>query len=90
MENEDDNKTFGIGLKLCKRQYRNLSYHRTLCSVDSKVQTKEPFMDMYKVSMATFLNALTFPDKTVYPVSSRNEKDFENLMDVYLNAVFIL
>ena len=45
-------------------------------------------MDLIKSSMQTFLNAMTFPDKTIYPVSSRNEKDFQNLMDVYLDAVF--
>lgn len=53
-----------------------------------KFRTKEPFMDLIKSSLQTFLNAMTFPDKTIYPVASRNEKDFYNLMDVYLDAVF--
>ena len=90
MENEDDNKTFGIGFKTLPKDNTGICHIIEHCvlSGSRKYKTKEPFMDMYKVSMATFLNALTFPDKTVYPVSSRNEKDFENLMDVYLDAVF--
>lgn len=90
MENEDDNKTFGIGFKTLPKDSTGICHIIEHCvlSGSRKFKTKEPFMDMYKVSMATFLNAITFPDKTIYPVSSRNEKDFENLMDVYLDAVF--
>ena len=90
MENDDDNKTFGIGFKTLPKDSTGICHIIEHCvlSGSRKYKTKEPFMDMYKVSMATFLNAMTFPDKTVYPVSSRNEKDFENLMDVYLDAFF--
>ncbi len=61
--------------------------HSVLCGSE-KFPVKEPFLDLLKSSMNTFLNAMTFPDKTMYPVSSRNEKDFMNLCEVYLDAVF--
>lgn len=54
-----------------------------------KYPLKEPFVSLVKGSLNTFLNAMTYPDKTMYPVASRNDKDFQNLMDVYLDAVFI-
>lgn len=90
MKNNDENKTFGIGFKTLPKDSTGICHiiEHSVLSGSRKFKTKEPFMDMYKTSMATFLNAMTFPDKTVYPVSSRNEKDFENLMDVYLDAVF--
>ncbi|KWZ75573.1 peptidase M16 inactive domain protein, partial [Anaerococcus hydrogenalis] len=61
--------------------------HSTLCGSD-KYPLREPFVELVKGSLNTFLNAMTFPDKTMYPVASRNAKDFQNLMDVYLDAVF--
>ena len=90
MENNDDNKTFGIAFKTLPKDNTGICHiiEHSVLSGSRKFKTKEPFMDMYKTSMATFLNAMTFPDKTIYPVSSRNLKDFENLMDVYLDAVF--
>ncbi len=90
MKNNDDNKTFGIGFKTIPTDNTGICHIIEHCvlSGSRKFQTKEPFMDMVKISTATFLNAMTFPDKTVYPVSSRNEKDFKNLMDVYMDAVF--
>lgn len=90
MENADDNKTFGIGFKTLPKDNTGICHIIEHCvlSGSRKFKTKEPFMDMYKNSLATFLNAITFPDKTIYPVSSRNDKDFKNLMDVYLDAVF--
>lgn len=54
----------------------------------AQIPLKEPFVELVKGSMNTFLNAMTYPDKTMYPVASRNDKDFKNLMDVYLDAVF--
>ncbi|WP_288868704.1 insulinase family protein [uncultured Parvimonas sp.] len=90
MKNDDDNKTFGIGFKTLPKDNTGICHiiEHSVLSGSRKFQTKEPFMDMVKISMATFLNALTFPDKTIYPVSSRNKKDFKNLMDVYMDAVF--
>ena len=90
MKNDDDNKTFSIGFKTIPTDNTGICHIIEHCvlSGSRKFQTKEPFMDMVKISTATFLNAMTFPDKTVYPVSSRNEKDFKNLMDVYMDAVF--
>lgn len=61
--------------------------HSVLCG-SRKFPTKEPFVELVKGSLNTFLNAMTFSDKTIYPIASQNEKDFFNLMDVYLDAVF--
>lgn len=61
--------------------------HSVLCGSD-KYPVKEPFVELLKTSLQTFLNAMTYPDKTVYPVSSRNDQDFHNLMDIYPDAVF--
>ena len=90
MKNKDDNKTFCIGFKTIPKDNTGICHIIEHCvlSGSRKFKTKEPFMDMVKISTATFLNALTFPDKTVYPVSSRNDKDFKNLIDVYMDAVF--
>ena len=60
--------------------------HTVLCGSE-KFPTKDPFVELVKGSLNTFLNAMTYPDKTVYPVASCNEKDFQNLMDVYMDAV---
>lgn len=90
LENNDDNKAFGIGFRTPPEIGNGVCHIVEHCvlSGSRKFRTKEPFMDLIKSSLQTFLNAMTFPDKTIYPVSSRNEKDFYNLMDVYLDAVF--
>ncbi|MGL6107164.1 insulinase family protein [Romboutsia sp.] len=90
MENDDDNKVFSIGFKTPPEDSTGVMHileHSVLCG-SKKFPTKEPFVELAKGSLNTFLNAMTFSDKTVYPVASKNEKDFFNLMDVYLDAVF--
>ncbi len=90
LKNDDNNKAFCIGFKTPPKDHTGVCHilEHMVLSGSKKYRTKEPFMDLYKTSLCTFLNAMTFPDKTIYPVSSRNEKDFRNLMDVYLDAVF--
>lgn len=90
MENDDDNKTFGIGFRTPPNDSTGVAHIVEHCvlSGSRKYKTREPFMDLYKGSLKTFLNAMTFSDKTIYPVASRNHTDFRNLMDVYLDAVF--
>ncbi|MGI6585623.1 MAG: insulinase family protein [Lutisporaceae bacterium] len=90
MENEDDNKVFSITFRTPPKDSTGLPHileHSVLCG-SRKFPTKESFVELAKGSLNTFLNAFTFGDKTMYPVASRNEKDFENLMDVYLDSVF--
>jgi presequence protease len=88
--NDDDNKVFGIGFRTPPGNSTGLPHileHSVLCG-SRKFPSKEPFVELLKGSLNTFLNAMTYPDKTIYPVASRNYKDFFNLMDVYLDAVF--
>ena len=90
LDREDENKTFSITFKTIPEDSTGVFHiieHSVLCG-SRKYTTKEPFVDLLKGSLNTFLNAMTFPDKTMYPVSSRNDKDFLNLTDVYLDAVF--
>ena len=90
MENDDDNKVFSATFKTPPSNDRGVAHileHSVLCG-SRKYPVKEPFLELLKGSLQTFLNAMTFPDKTMYPVASRNKKDFFNLMDVYLDAVF--
>lgn len=90
LDNKDPNKVFSIGFltpPINDTGVTHIVEHSTL-SGSRKYRTKEPFMDLIQSSLQTFLNAMTFSDKTIYPVSSRNLKDFYNLMDVYLDAVF--
>lgn len=90
LSNDDDNKVFSITFKTPPADSTGLPHileHSVLCG-SRKYPVKEPFVELIKGSLNTFLNAMTFPDKTMYPVASKNEKDFENLMDVYLDAVF--
>lgn len=90
MANDDDNKVFSISFRTPPADSTGLPHileHSVLCG-SRKFPTKEPFVELIKGSLNTFLNAFTFPDKTMYPVASRNDKDFHNLMDVYLDAVF--
>lgn len=85
----DENKTFAIAFKTLPEDSTGVFHiieHSVLCGSD-KYPVKEPFVELLKSSVRTFLNALTYPDKTVYPVSSRNDQDFLNLIDVYLDAV---
>ncbi len=88
--NDDDNKVFCIGFRTPPTDSTGVAHileHSVLCGSD-KYPVKDPFIELAKGSLNTFLNAMTFPDKTIYPVASCNEKDFENLTDVYLDAVF--
>ena len=88
--NNDDNKVFSIAFRTPPADDTGVPHimeHSALCG-SRKYPLKEPFVDLVKGSLNTFLNAMTYPDKTVYPVASRNDKDFHNLMDVYLDAVF--
>ena len=90
MINEDENKVFNIGFKTPPDDSTGLQHileHSVLCGSE-KFPVKDPFVELVKGSLNTFLNAMTYPDKTVYPVASCNDKDFQNLMDVYLDAVF--
>ncbi|MCM8709462.1 insulinase family protein [Clostridium sp. SYSU_GA19001] len=87
--NEDDNKVFSISFRTPPEDSTGLPHileHSVLCG-SRKFPSKEPFVELIKGSLNTFLNAMTFSDKTMYPVASRNPKDFRNLMDVYLDAV---
>lgn len=90
LENNDDNKVFSIGFRTPPWNSTGVPHiiEHSVLSGSRKYRTKEPFMDMLKGSLQTFINAMTFSDKTLYPVASRNDKDFFNLMDVYLDAVF--
>lgn len=86
----DDNKVFSISFRTPPNDDTGVAHileHSSLCG-SRKYHLKEPFVELVKGSMNTFLNAMTYPDKTMYPVASRNDKDFRNLMDVYLDAVF--
>ena len=90
LRRDEENKTFGIAFETLPWDDTGVFHileHSVLCGSD-KYPVKEPFVELLKSSMNTFLNALTFQDKTMYPVCSRNEKDFVNLMRVYLDAVF--
>lgn len=89
IENDDDNKVFSIAFRTPPTDSTGVPHILEHCvlSGSRKYTTKEPFMDMLKGSLQTFINAMTFSDKTLYPVASRNEKDFFNLMDVYLDSV---
>ena len=90
LSNDDDNKVFSIAFKTLPEDETGVPHiieHTTLCGSD-KFPVKDPFVELVKGSLNTFLNAMTYPDKTVYPVASYNDKDFKNLMDVYMDAVF--
>ncbi len=90
VDNGESNKLFSIAFKTLPEDSTGVFHileHSVLCGSD-KFPVKEPFVELLKSSMNTFLNAMTFPDKTMYPVSSRNDQDFMNLTEVYLDAVF--
>ncbi len=90
MENDDENKVFTIGLRTPPSDSTGVPHimeHSVLCG-SRDFPVKDPFVELVKGSLNTFLNAMTYPDKTVYPVASCNDKDFQNLMHVYMDAVF--
>lgn len=90
LENDDENKVFGITFRTPPADSTGVAHileHSVLCG-SRKYPLKEPFVELLKGSLKTFLNAFTYPDKTCYPVASQNVQDFYNLIDVYLDAVF--
>ncbi len=89
ISNDDENKVFYIGFRtpsLDSTGAAHILEHSVLCG-SKKFPVKDPFVELVKSSLNTFLNAMTYPDKTIYPVASCNDKDFQNLMEVYLDAV---
>ncbi len=90
ISNEDENKVFYIGFRTPPKDSTGVAHileHSVLCG-SKNFPVKDPFIELVKGSLNTFLNAITYPDKTIYPVASCNDKDFQNLMHVYLDAVF--
>ena len=90
LSNDDENKVFGITFRTPPSDSTGVPHileHSVLCG-SRKYPVKEPFVELLKGSLKTFLNAMTYPDKTCYPVASQNLQDFYNLIDVYLDAVF--
>ncbi|MBQ7067496.1 MAG: insulinase family protein [Lachnospiraceae bacterium] len=90
LENDDENKVFYIGFRTPPTDSTGVAHileHSVLCG-SKDFPVKDPFVELAKGSLNTFLNAMTYPDKTVYPVASCNDKDFQNLIHVYLDAVF--
>lgn len=90
IDSSDSNKVFNIAFRTTPQDSTGVAHimeHSVLCG-SRKFPLKEPFVELVKGSLNTFLNAMTYPDKTMYPVASKNDKDFHNLMDVYLDAVF--
>ena len=90
LENEDENKVFDIAFRTPPANSTGVAHileHSVLCG-SKNFPLKDPFVELVKGSLNTFLNAMTYPDKTMYPVASCNEQDFQNLMHVYLDAVF--
>ena len=90
LKRDDENKTFSIGFKTTPVDDTGVFHilEHSVLNGSKKYPVREPFVDLLKGSLQTFLNAMTYPDKTVYPVSSRNDKDFINLLRVYMDAVF--
>ena len=92
IQNDDNNKVFLIGFKTPSDNSTGVAHimeHSTLCGSE-KYPVKEPFVELIKGSLNTFLNAMTYPDKTVYPIASTNKKDFRNLSDVYLDIKILI
>lgn len=90
LSNDDENKVFSIAFRTPPQDSTGLPHileHSVLCG-SKKYPAKDPFVELVKGSLNTFLNAMTYPDKTIYPVASCNDKDFQNLMNVYMDAVF--
>ena len=90
VSNDDENKVFYIGFRTPPKDSTGVAHileHSVLCG-SREFPVKDPFVELVKGSLNTFLNAMTYPDKTIYPLASCNDKDFQNLMHVYLDAVF--
>ena len=90
LANDDENKVFNIAFRTPPENSTGVAHiieHTVLCG-SRKFPLKDPFVELAKGSLNTFLNAMTYPDKTMFPVASCNDADFQNLMDVYLDAVF--
>lgn len=89
LKNEDPHMAFGIGFRTPPEDSTGVAHilEHSVLSGSRKFKTREPFMELLKSSMNTFLNAMTFPDMTIYPLSSMNRKDLRNLVDVYMDAV---
>lgn len=90
ISNDDDNKVFYVGFRTPPKDSTGVAHiveHTVLCGSD-KYPVKDPFVELVKGSLNTFLNAITYPDKTVYPIASTNDNDYMNLIDVYMDAVF--
>ncbi|MBP3279042.1 MAG: insulinase family protein, partial [Butyrivibrio sp.] len=90
LSNDEENKVFAIGFRTPPKNSTGVAHiieHTVLCG-SGKYPVKDPFVELVKGSLNTFLNAMTYPDKTLYPIASCNDADFQNLMDVYLDAVF--
>ena len=90
LKNDDDNKVFNIGFRTPPSNSTGVPHimeHSVLCG-SKNFPVKDPFVELVKGSLNTFLNAMTYPDKTLYPVASCNDKDFQNLMHIYMDAVF--
>ena len=90
LENDDNNKVFNIAFRTVPTDSTGVAHiieHTVLCGSD-RYPVKDPFVELAKGSLNTFLNAITYPDKTIYPIASCNDKDYQNLMNVYLDAVF--
>jgi presequence protease len=87
--NDDENKVFSINFRTTPKDSTGVAHilEHSVLGGSEKYPVKEPFVELLKGSLATFVNAFTFPDKTCYPVASQNEKDFYNLIDVYMDAV---
>lgn len=90
MENDDENKVFYICFRTTPKESTGVCHilEHSVLGGSKNFPVKDPFIELAKGSLNTFLNAMTYPDKTVYPVASCNDKDFQNLMHVYLDAVF--
>ncbi len=90
MENDDENKVFGVAFRTPPADSTGIAHilEHVVLGGSRKYPVKEPFLELIKGSMQTFINAMTYPDKTLYPVASTNQQDFYNLADVYLDAVF--
>lgn len=90
LDRKEENKTFSIAFKTIPENDTGVFHilEHSVLNGSRKYPVKEPFVELLKSSLQTFLNAMTYPDKTMFPVSSRNDKDFMNLMDTYLDAVF--
>src|SRR5690554_6170599 len=90
IDNDDDNKVFSIGFRTPPANSTGVAHiieHSVLCG-SKNFPAKDPFIELAKGSLNTFLNAMTYPDKTIYPIASMNDQDFKNLMHVYMDAVF--